>query len=281
MGKNQFQETKDRFLDATAFVRYPLSYDAWMSLSDDLKAAALFVQFYPQMVLAWQKWDKLAYLEEEDAVEIIMQYVLKNVPIIMNQRKRYTQSYMYTVASNALCGFCRVEGRKWYYEAFQSNTFCLDDGEHDMFDIIEDTVDCFRSSRFRRVISAMNDSQKAVVSKLIWGTKLTKEEKKEESEIMNRLKNVLKEFLPEDSIEEVQPDPERKLTFSDIYAQDDNIESAVCVMSDGEQAVYYGEKQIAHDTKKVSIVFFGQSKDYIVPLEIARTLEVVDVDCYD
>lgn len=281
MGKNQFQETKDRFMAATCFVRYPLTYDVWMSLVDELKAAALFVNFYPQVIVAWQKWDKLCYLEEEDAVGTVIQYIVKNVDKIKADRKRFTPNYIYTVAYNALTGFCRVAGRQWYYATFQSNTFDLDDGEHDMFDIIEDTVDCFRSSRFRKVISSMNDTQKAIISHLIWNTKLEKTERKSEKAIMEQLREVFKEYLVDDNIDEVQPDPQdKKITFSDVYAMDDEISSAVCVMSDGEQAVYYGEKQITHDTKKVSIVFFGASKDYIVPLDIAKNLEVTDIECY-
>lgn len=281
MGKNQFQETKDRFMAATSFVRYPLTYDEWMSLVDELKAAALFVNFYAQIIVAWQKWDRTCYLEEEDAVGTVIQYIVKNVDKIKDDRKRYTPNYIYTVAYNALTGFCRVAGRQWYYTTFMSNTFDLDDGEHDMFDIIEDTVDCFRSSRFRKVISAMNDTQKAIISHLIWNTKLEKTERKSEKEIMEQLRETLKEFIVDDKIDEVHPIPEdKRITFDDIYSMDDDIESAVCVMSDGEQAVYYGEKQILHDSKKINVVFFGANRDYIVPLEIAKSLEVTDAEFY-
>jgi hypothetical protein len=70
------------------------------------------------------------------------------------------------------------------------------------------------------------------------------------------------------------------MKFGDIYKDDDNIESAVCTMSDGESAVYYGEKQIIHGTRQINIVFFGSKKDYVVPLKVAKELIVTDVELY-
>ena len=284
MRKNQFQEAKDRFKEATCFIKYPITWQTWMTIDDDLKCAALYVQFYPQIILAWQDL-KTYFLEDEDCISIIIQYLIKNVDKIKEDSKRFTTGYIFTVAYRSLQGIRRTEKTKMYYDTFQGRYLDSDsDKEMDLFDTIEDSIDCFRDNRFKTLIESMDDTAKSMVSHLIWGTKINAKTRKKESEIMSKLRTLFAEFVDEDidgDTQEFSPNhPEKHVKFGDIWKDDDSIESAECTMSDGESAVYYGEKQILHGNKSVNVVFFGAKKDYVVPLKVAKELEVTDIEMY-
>ena len=74
----------------------PLTFDEWNELPFGSKAAALFVQFFDQISLAWFK-TKSFYTPEEDGISEVMQYLMKNVPIIEQDPARFTQfgSHLY------------------------------------------------------------------------------------------------------------------------------------------------------------------------------------------
>lgn len=97
---NQFKETLNRFKPALVELDYS-TYWEWMLIPDDLKAVALYVQFYDAVTLAWSKTQK-PFIEEEAAVSTLMQYLIKNVEIIKQNRNRFTANYLYKVAFNAL-----------------------------------------------------------------------------------------------------------------------------------------------------------------------------------
>lgn len=105
---NQLLKTRNLFIE---YLRYtePLSYAEWIDLPDSDKAAALYVQFYEQITLAWYHVSK-TYKDEEEAVETIMQYLEKNVPVLVLSPKRFTPNYIYRVAYN--CLFCICYDRK-------------------------------------------------------------------------------------------------------------------------------------------------------------------------
>lgn len=299
MRDNQFQITKTRFMESLSFIKaFPITYEYWMTLDDDFKAAALYLNFYPQIILAWQN-ETDYYLEEEDCLSTMMQYLIKNVDKLKEDRKRWTRGYIYTCMKNAVIGIRRIKKNREFSDNTQSNIFNLDDGEHDLYDIIEDEKDCFRDFRFWNIIDHLDDDMKAYVSHLIYGTKFTAADKRKIGDGIGKLKVLFADFTHTATQTDAQTDheaetdntaiaegddnavmKEKTTTFGEIYQMDDSIESAVCVMSDGEKAVYYGEKQILHDTKKINVVFFGAKRDYIVPLEIAKNLEVIDLDCY-
>lgn len=297
MRDNQFQVTKTRFMESLSFIKsFPITYEFWMTLDDEFKAAALYLNFYPQIILAWQN-ETDYFLDEEDVLSIMMQYLVKNVDKIKDDRKRWSRGYIYTCMKNAVIGIRRIKKNRDFSDNTQSNIFMLEDGEHDLYDVIEDEKDCFRDARFWRIIENLDDDMKAYVSHLIYGTKFTAAEKRKLGDGIGRLKILFADFTrtaqrddittattTDNTVIEKDGDnavmKSKTTTFGDIYQIDDSIESAVCVMSDGEKAVYYGEKQILHDTKKINVVFFGSKRDYIVPLEIAKNLEVIDLDCY-
>lgn len=85
--------------------RQPVSYSVWKTLDEDHKVATLYVQFYKEIQLAWYKC-KTIYVDEEDAVSTVLQYLLKNVPIIETEAKRFNPAYIYTISYNCLRPIC-------------------------------------------------------------------------------------------------------------------------------------------------------------------------------
>lgn len=104
---NQFKETLNHFKPALTGFDYS-TYWEWMLIPDDYKAAALYVQFYDAITLAWSKTQK-PFIEEENAVSTLMQYLIKNVEIIKLNRKRFTPNYLYKIAFNAFYPLGRIQ----------------------------------------------------------------------------------------------------------------------------------------------------------------------------
>lgn len=103
-----FYETREMFRNYIGYTK-PLSYEEWLSLPDDHKAAALYVQFFNEILLAWNK-AKSYDGDDEEAVETVLQYLIKNTSIIMNDCKRYTAKYIYRISYN--CLYCICHDRK-------------------------------------------------------------------------------------------------------------------------------------------------------------------------
>lgn len=133
--QSPFYETRTMFRAAIGYIE-PLSYDDWMSLKDDHKAAALYVQFFSQITLAWNKC-KSFYAIDEDGVSTVLQYLQKNVPIIKNDESRFSARYIYRVAYN--CLYCICHDIKRDRERFEKETSNIQegpDGEFNLFDIL-------------------------------------------------------------------------------------------------------------------------------------------------
>ena len=151
-----------------------LSYEDWMALEHDSKAAGLYVNFYDQITLAWHK-AKSFYGEEEEAVETILQYLEKNVPIIEADKNRYNPKYIYRVAYNCLYCICHDRKRdkdRWTYEC--SNIVATDDAELDLFDTVVDSRDIFEKQsiantcdEFWSIIENMDEDTQTVVQELL------------------------------------------------------------------------------------------------------------------
>lgn len=73
-----FYETRNtlrNFVDYTE----PLSFEEWKAIPDDSKAAVLYLQFFDQITLAWDKANKFDFVSSEEGVEIALQYLQKLV----------------------------------------------------------------------------------------------------------------------------------------------------------------------------------------------------------
>ena len=132
-----FYETRNLFISTIGY-KEPLSYEEWTKKPDDLKAAFLFVQFFNEILLAWDKADSLDFGDDSEGVSTILQYLEKQVStmkyfrkddptkkataefrrqhpdeyIAKEQRmleddpKRFTPQYIYRVAYNCLYCIC-------------------------------------------------------------------------------------------------------------------------------------------------------------------------------
>jgi len=136
--KSDLYTTRELF---SQYVNYnaPLSYEAWLEVADDLKAAVLYCQFFEQITLAWYKL-KSVYSTEADGVAEVLQYLQKNVELIKADSKKFTPGYIYKVVYNCLYCLCRDPNRyKKAYENECSNIQNSSDGEFDLFDTFADT----------------------------------------------------------------------------------------------------------------------------------------------
>lgn len=132
---NAFTATKNMYREFTMYTK-PLSYEEWLATADDLKAAILFVQFFDQITLAWHK-TKSFYTPEEDGVDVVNQYLMKNVPIIAADKTKFTPAYIYQVAFNCIYCVCHdIKKDKERFEKEVSNTVQTDNGDElDLFDL--------------------------------------------------------------------------------------------------------------------------------------------------
>lgn len=115
---------------------HPFSYKQWKHLPENFKAAALYVQFYNEITLAWHKV-RTAWAIEEEGVETINQYLIKNVAKIESDKNRFKPQYIYRVAYNCLYCICIDPSKnkdKYYNEV--SESFSSSDDELSWFDFI-------------------------------------------------------------------------------------------------------------------------------------------------
>lgn len=196
--ENQFIETRNMFRCYTHYSN-PLSFEEWVSVPADLKAAVLYVQFFAQIQTAWYK-ARSFYGDECEGVSTVMQYLIKNVPIIESNPKRFTANYIYRVAYN--CLYCICHDRKCDKERFEnetSNIVVYDGDELDLFDTIEqdeDVVDDLTRKEIAAIIATLDDDQIKLVEHIMYtpDKKLSKRLASKESEILKELKVIFADF---------------------------------------------------------------------------------------
>ena len=199
MKKNQFQMTREMFAEAMTAYQFPMTYEEWMNVPDDYKCAALFINFYDTITLAWQK-QKVYFLEDEDAVSMIIQYLLKNVDKIKEDPKRYKEAYIFTVAARAIIGFVRPMARQEYYDNYQGQYFDTPDGgEKDIFEIIEDKIDRFDQEKFCTIMANLSGEEFELAMIIISARPLTSREMNKYADVYDKLREAFAEYqeIPE------------------------------------------------------------------------------------
>lgn len=195
--ESPFYATRTMFREYIGYTE-PLSYDQWSSMPDDSKAAALFVQFFEQITLAWYK-SRSYYTLEEDAVSTVCQYLIKNVPVIQQDAKRFTPSYIYRVAYN--CMYCICHDYKCDRERYEnevSNITLSGDDELDLFDtVISDSeIDAILAKEeFWKKIEDMGTDAVEFVEKLINSGSLPKRLGAERKQLVEALRVELSVYL--------------------------------------------------------------------------------------
>lgn len=98
----QFYETYKCLASQLNYHDRNMSYRSWIRKSEDLKSSYLFVNFYDAVSNAWRRKSTFTFIDEAEAVSLVLQYLQKNVAKIESDSKRYTPSYIYTVCFNCM-----------------------------------------------------------------------------------------------------------------------------------------------------------------------------------
>lgn len=201
----EFYETRSLFRPYLQYTE-PYSFEEWLALPEDHKAAALYVQFFDQIILAWYK-SKSFYASEQEGVETVLQYLCKNVPLIEAKESKFSSRYIYRVAYN--CLYCISHDRKCDIDRWEKEMsdvcedasgctvsmfdFLADDGKEDPYDLERRAV----KQKFWSIIESDEDTV-AVVNHLINNERLPKGfGRNHKVEIITHLKADLEEFKEE------------------------------------------------------------------------------------
>lgn len=196
---NPFYATRAMFINHTAYNK-PLSYEEWMNLSAQHKAAVLYVQFFDQITLAWYKVRSF-YAQEEDGVSTIMQYLIKNVPVIEKNPKRFTPNYIYRVAFNCLYCICHdIQRDRLRWELECSNLVSAGEEVLDLFDTVSEdpdfvdgySIDSYRE-RFWDIIEDMDKDTQTVIAEIL-DNKSNKLSEDRKAEVLQHLRDALAPF---------------------------------------------------------------------------------------
>lgn len=225
---NQFIETRNMFSAYTGITaNQQLSYDEWMRLPDSSKAAALFVIFFDQITLAWNK-AKADFTPDEDGVEIINQYLLKNVPKIKEDKSRYRAGYIWQVAYNCMDCLRYVERDKFRSMVESSNIVETGSDPVDLYDMVPDEIDFDLEARrvqFWETIESMGDETIKVVNHLLNGESLRKVSKRAANRENDPLKDV---SVSKVQLAKILDELREKLSSykDDFLGTEENLESA-------------------------------------------------------
>lgn len=161
-----FYETRNCFCN---FIDYtePLSFDEWAKVPEDRKVAFLFVQFFKEITLAWDKANQFDFIEGEEGVTTVLQYLQKQVcdtyikghpkkkvskvyaaahpdeceerHMIEEKPERFSPGYIYRTAYNAMYCICHdLKSVKDRWD-FETDSVVMYDGkELSLFDTFAD-----------------------------------------------------------------------------------------------------------------------------------------------
>lgn len=278
MNTKVFTDARIRFADALSYYVAPgeeISYAIWLTIPESLKAAALYVQFYPEIMTALVK-STSEYIPDEDLLSFLLQYLQKNVDKMTI--KKYNGAYIYRIAYNCMAAPRRnvVPQKRFAVEVPQ---YCVTaDGEQlDRFDTCVDSeysdiADAIADKEFWSIIQNATPEVREVIYSLLGRTKLPKYiKKKQKIEIIKQLRRTFIKFRP-------QYCDDNTMRFYSVINAGDYVESAVVEMANGDLTVYYGENEELHGVTYYK--FFGAKRDYFVPFDAAIDLKVMDVQLY-
>ena len=188
---SQFSATKKMFLSSIfSHTKFPLTYSVWVQLPEDLKAAALYVNFYREITLAWQWFvnNKCANVSTDDAVGYVLDKLEANVAIMTSDKKRFSPKYIYRISWNCICEKTRNKCNIERYNSEESNYhFDPSSGELlDWFDILPqnselDNLDEYETALAKEalwtIIEGMGPKALKVADHLINGSSLRKSHK--------------------------------------------------------------------------------------------------------
>ena len=277
----QLYKTRARFSNYIGYER-PLTFEEWNDLPRDSKAAALFVQFYHQITLAWHKV-KSFYTPEEDAISEVMKYLLKNVPIIEADPERFTASYIYQVAKNCIYCICHdIKRDRDRWELEMSNLVNVGENESETVDLFDKVAesDTITTELYRRklweTVENLDDDYKQLIANILDSSVIKGIPRARRAQLKRNLQVLLAKYTVLYSNSAFTPD-----TFGTMFLYDDVILSAVVKLPDGMYVTYYGEHTANTDEDDPVITFFGPDRDYKYKLSECQNFEVEDIEYID
>lgn len=189
----EFLETKKTFMSVFSGMKFPISYEQWNNLSSDLKAAALYVNFYDYITWTWCSFDKVS-ISDDYAVSVVIKYIMKNVSIVESDPARYSGAYFRTVAFNSILGAMRPKFNE--YNILASNLIYDENTDDviDLYDIIGKDDDPYEVIKAQEalwdIIAHMGPKAEKVANHLINGDSLKKTRKDSAGYADDRLRDV-------------------------------------------------------------------------------------------
>ena len=195
MNFTQFSATKKLFMPTFVGVTFPLTYTEWLSLEDDLKAAALYINFYSEIILSWTKFTR--YVVSDDiAVSWVMQTLIRNVPKIVENPKRFYAGYIYRISWNAIGDAMKTKMANNIYDYEMSNILTdMDSGEElNLYDLVPYEDEPYEVATAREamweIIRGMGPKAVKVANHIISGESLNSTHRKTTSNAVSEVSNV-------------------------------------------------------------------------------------------
>lgn len=176
-------------------LEFPITYDQWIALDESDRAPALYVNFHKEVSLAWYK-NRFSYVEEEDAVSTVLQYLVKNTEKIIEDPRRFSGAYIYKVCAN--CIFCLHQVKSVAdaakYNVANEVTDDYNDTSVNLYDLVpyeDDPIEVVQAKEaIWDIISKMGPKAEKVANHLITGDSLRRTSKRSGEYAKDRLRDV-------------------------------------------------------------------------------------------
>ena len=170
----QFSQTYSMFCDALPYTK-DISYNNWLSADDEYKAAMLYVNFYKEITLAWCNAvvsRGIVFISQDDGVSTVLQYLMKNVPIIMAEPSRYTKEYIYRISYNCFSSLWATRGTEQQRCSVEiANEYTEGDVDVNLWDLVPSTDEDLETQQTKEaiwnIIRHMGPKAEKVVNHLI------------------------------------------------------------------------------------------------------------------
>ena len=285
---SEFAKTKKLFEEATPDIRYPLTFAEWKNLPDNLKPSALFVTFYKPIIAVALKMDNIR-LSEQDKITSIMHRFIKVIKYIENNPNMYKPSIICEWVKQAFTEYdrCRSEAKKMGISKTISNIQICEKRNEEIEADIYETIPCNDDSDLlitkalsetRAILLKLSTSQdkdllRALSILLSDGKKKVPTNfRRKYPMILAKLRKLLAE--PASYYYDIHIDCD---TFQDVINNEDIIASATVILSDGTEAVYYGEKDITGNNA-IKYKFISKKGVHHVCFTKVLNLKVIDVE---
>ena len=181
---SQFRATKKMLLSGVfSKSQFPMDYSTWNALDFDYKAAALFVNYYRTITLAWSHFVN-PVITTDDAVDAVLFKLHAIVPKLSEElgEEMYTPQFIYIVCKNAIMDKSKSKSVNERYHKELSETILWSDETVDIFDIIayydEPIENTYAREALWAIIEGMGPKAMKEVDHMINGGSLKKTSKR-------------------------------------------------------------------------------------------------------